>query len=73
MCRLVLAGVHSGGQIFALGFFRTRKFRTEFIPHSGLRISPEISHPSRIVLFTTRQFCVALHNSSGFHDCFANL
>ena len=42
-----------GGGIFALGFFRTRKFRTEFISHSGLKIPRQISHPSRIVLFTS--------------------
>ena len=47
-----------GGGIFALGFFRTRKFRTEFVSHSGLKIPWEISHPSRIVLFT-RGSCTA--------------
>ena len=43
---------NKGGGDFARGFFRTRKFRTEFISHSDLKIPREISHPSRIVLFT---------------------
>ena len=46
------ACAYRGGN-FALKFFRTRKFRTEFISHSGLKIPREISHPSRIVLFTS--------------------
>ena len=52
------AGVHSyrEGEILALGIFRTRKFRTGFISHSGLKIPREILHPSRIVLFTTEQY-----------------
>ena len=43
---------YRGGD-FAQGLFRTRKFRTEFISHSGLKIPWEISHPSRIVLFAS--------------------
>ena len=48
--------IQGGGGGFAPGIFRTRKFRTVFISHSGLKIAREISHPSRIVLFTTEQF-----------------
>ena len=48
---------------FAPGIFRTRKFGTGFISHSGLKIPREISHPSRIVLFTTGQF---LHCTAKF-------
>ena len=37
-------GVYRGGGNFALGIFRTRKFRAGFISHSGLKIEREISH-----------------------------
>ena len=40
--------ISSGGGDFAPGTFRTRKFRTGFISHSGLKIEREISHASRI-------------------------
>ena len=45
-----------GGGGFTPGILRMRQFRTEFISHSGLKIPREISHPSRIVLFTSAQF-----------------
>ena len=48
-----ISRMYKGGGGFTLGFFRTRKFRTKFISHSGLKIPREISHPSRIVLFTS--------------------
>ena len=36
--------IHGGGGNFALGIFRTRKFRAGFISHSGLKIEREILH-----------------------------
>ena len=56
ICTAPTDGTYRRGGGFAPGIFLTRKLRTGFISHSGLKIPRENSHPSRIVLFTTEQF-----------------
>ena len=64
ICHNGSTNCYRGGD-FALGFFRTRKSRTEFISHSGLIIPRETSHPSRIVLFTSGSCTAKLQRVPG--------